>query len=83
MLPKYISKLAKDFTIHLTPMKSKSYAPMYLETEDINLETCSFVVKGTPGIFSWVVYGTRQLLEVEPEKKNVNLCGDGPYKYIK
>jgi len=41
-----------------------------------------FTVYGDKGPFSWVVYGKRGSIEVEPSKDSVKVKGDGPYKYI-
>ena len=42
-----------------------------------------FEVYGTPGDFFWVVYGTRDLINVEPDKDKVLVGGNGPYRYIR
>ena len=41
-----------------------------------------FVVYGEPGPFSWVVYGKRGSIHVEPSKNDCNVQGNGPYKWI-
>ena len=41
-----------------------------------------FVVYGENGCFFWLVQGTRGELNVEPLKKDTDVKGDGPYKYI-
>ena len=42
----------------------------------------SFKVFGKPGKFSYIVFGKRSSFEVEPNKKDVNVKGSGPYLYL-
>ena len=80
-LPKYVDKLAKDFTIHLTPIYDDN------NLQDITLK-CSrikdnkFTVYGKNCNFYWIVYGKRLEVEVEPLKVNLNVKGSGPYTWI-
>ena len=41
-----------------------------------------FTVYGVNGKFFWTVFGTREEIVVEPLKSQVELRGDGPYKYL-
>ena len=41
-----------------------------------------FTVYGDPGEFSWIVYGKRLTINVEPDKDSVTLFGTGPYQWI-
>ena len=41
-----------------------------------------FKVYGNGCKFSWVAVGTRENIEVEVDKQNVKLKGEGPYKFI-
>ena len=36
----------------------------------------------SPTEFYWCVFGTREEINVEPDKDQVNVVGDGPYRYI-
>jgi hypothetical protein len=80
-LPDYVSAFANNFTIQITPI--------YEGDEDDNLvlktsrvKNNSFTVYGKNASFYWVVYGQRGSVEVEPKKSDVELRGDGPYKYL-
>jgi len=46
------------------------------------VEKGKFRVYGEPGEFTWLVYGKRGSINVEPRKDSVNVKGDGPYKWI-
>lgn len=77
-LPHYVDKFGKDFTVHLSPI--------YGEAEGI-ISTLPKEGKFTvrcrkSGKFQWLVMGSRGDIEVEPLKKNVQVRGDGPYKYL-
>jgi hypothetical protein len=82
-LPHYVQSFSTNFTVQITRI---------IDDEDrdddfSNLKTTlvknnSFKVFGTPGKFFWHVYGQRGLFPVEPSKKDVNVKGDGPYKWI-
>jgi len=81
-LPDYVSAFASNFSIQITP----------IYTEDSNDEVVyrtsrvkdnAFTVHGKNGSFYWIVYGQRGKVEVEPKKSEVQVGGDGPYKYIK
>ena len=79
-LPEYVSTLAYDFTIQITPIydgnKQKS---QYFATEVINN---SFDVYGDNGEFYWTVYGKRNSIIVEPNKSDIEVKGNGPYKWF-
>ena len=75
-LPEYVESLARDFTVHVTPIGE----PRLLGTSRVT--GGQFTVYGPPGEFFWVVYGKRGSIEVEPMKKEVRLSGEGPYKWI-
>lgn len=78
-LPNYVKDLAKDFTVNITGIydgKLKIY-----NTSDVD-DKGSFTVYGENGKFNWVVIGNRNDICVEPYKSEINIRGDGPYKYI-
>lgn len=77
-LPNYVDKIASDFTVHITPIYNGSTI-VYSATEVVNNQ---FTVYGFPGSFSWIVYGKRESINIEPDKTNITLMGDGPYKWI-
>jgi hypothetical protein len=85
-LADYVEYLATDFTIHVTP---------FLNAEDINeayfpnlittpVKQGKFTVYSdiVPCEFSYIVFGKRQQIEVEPMKALTCVKGDGPYKWI-
>jgi hypothetical protein len=80
-LPDYVSAFANNFTIQITQI--------YEDTQDENIvlktsrvKDNSFNVYGKNASFYWVVYGQRGSVVVEPKKSEVELRGDGPYKYL-
>ena len=90
-LPEYVEKLAKDFTIQITPIYTGkryddktsdeiSLSPSNLYTSEI--ENGIFVVYGRNAKFYWLVFGKRLDIVVEPDKTEVKVKGDGPYKWI-
>ena len=48
----------------------------------VKIKNGVFKVYGESGPFSWMVFGKRSNLDVEPKKESVVIKGDGPYKYI-
>ena len=79
-LPDYVDKLATNLTIQLTPIyDGDMYKPQYFATE---VSANKFLVHGVNGAFYWTVYGQRLSFIVEPNKKDVEIKGDGPYKWL-
>jgi hypothetical protein len=66
-----------DFAIIISAIGSPN--PNIYSTEVINN---SFTVYGNVGKFKWIVYATRGIIEVEPDKNKYDLKGDGPYTYL-
>jgi hypothetical protein len=75
ILPEYASKIATDYTVQVTPLCNV----FYYSTE---VENNRFKVFGKNGSFSWIAYGNRGVIDVEPFVENVSVKGDGPYKWI-
>jgi len=76
-LPGYVHKLAYDFTVNVTPIgKPRMCSATEVEPDG------TFIMYGDPGVYHWVVYGTRADIETEPFKKDTKVKGDGPYRYI-
>jgi hypothetical protein len=46
------------------------------------VEDNSFNVYGDNGSFYWLVHASRENINVEPYKNDVNVKGNGPYKWI-
>ena len=81
-LPDYVSAFASNFTVQITPIyEDDSDDNVVLKTSRV--KDNSFTVHGKNGSFYWVVYGQRGKVNVEPKKADVDVAGDGPYKYIK
>ena len=80
-LPDYVDALAKDFTVHVTPIfdEDNDIDGNYKVTE---VKDGKFRIYGPRGRVNWIVYGSRGDIEVEPEKSKTNVNGDGPYKWI-
>jgi hypothetical protein len=77
-LPTYVNHLAKDFTVHVTPIIHKNIRTLNVSS----VSNGSFEVFGSSGEFYWHVYGKRLSIEVEPKKKDVIVKGKGPYRWI-
>jgi hypothetical protein len=79
ILPDYVETLANDFTVQITPIYNGTSSTTYNVGEVVNNQ---FQVFGENGKFFWIVHGKRQSIDVEPLKKNIQVNGDGPYKWI-
>jgi hypothetical protein len=78
MLPDYVEKLAKDFTIQITHIydgNTKTYSASEI-TNNI------FSVYGENGKFYWMVHGKRGDIEIEPLKSETSVKGSGPYLWM-
>jgi hypothetical protein len=78
-LPDYVEKIASNITIQVTGIYDNSFIKKYNPSE---IRENTFYVYGPNGKFYWIIYGTREILDVEPFKTNKIINGDGPYKYI-
>ena len=84
-LPNYVSKLAYNLTVHVTPIYNGVLEHVLLLASIIDSEKNTFTIYSTNGInskFYWIVHGTRLDIDVEPNKSDVNVKGSGPYKWI-
>jgi hypothetical protein len=79
-LPEYVKYIGSNYTINITRIYSGKKSNIQYETTEI--ENNSFKVYGDNGSFYWIVYAERQKINVEPNKYDVKLCGDGPYTYL-
>jgi hypothetical protein len=78
-LPDYVARIGFNFTIQLTPIYSgKKIDQLYSSRVKNN----SFFVYGENTEFFWLVHATRENIVVEPNKKDVNVKGQGPYRWI-
>ena len=76
-LPEYTKDFV-DFTVNITPKFNGKLR--LLNVGDV--ENGVFKVYGDSGPFSWVVFGKRHNIDVEPKKNSVVVKGDGPYTYL-
>jgi hypothetical protein len=81
-LPDYVDSLAKDFTVHVTHIFDEDVDTEPKTYSATKVKDGKFKIYGPKGKVSWVVFGSRGNIEVEPLKSSVNIKGDGPYKYI-
>jgi hypothetical protein len=77
-LPDYVDKLATNLTIQVTPIYNGKVKTFNVSKVKDN----KFTVYGENGEFFWTVIGQRLSFVVEPNKKDVIVKGDGPYKWI-
>ena len=78
-LPDYVKNIATELTIQITPI----YDGKTIKTFNVSeVEDNKFTVYGPNGKFYWIVHGKRLSISVEPLKEEVNVKGDGPYKWI-
>ena len=76
-LPGYVHKLAYDFTVSVTAIGK----PRLCGCSEVEPDG-TFLIHGDPGVYHWVVYGKRAEINTEPMKKDTQVKGDGPYRYI-
>ena len=84
-LPDYVSSIANNFTVQITPITNNNKHNKHNKSNILKtskVENNQFTVYGENSEFFWKVYGTRMLFEVEPFKEKVSVKGDGPYKWI-
>jgi hypothetical protein len=77
-LPYYVSTIASEFTVNLTPIYD---GKIHILNSSI-VKDNKFKVYGDNCDFYWTVFGKRYNINVEPLKNNVKVKGDGPYLYI-
>lgn len=77
-LPNYVKNLASDFTIQITAVYD-GHVKIYNFDE---IQNNSFTVYGENGKFHWLVIGKRNDIDVEPNKSDVIVKGNGPYLWI-
>ena len=80
ILPEYVQNLAYNFTVQITPIYNGNNENVTFYTSEVSNN--SFIVYGNNTKFFWTVYGTRGVINVEPNKSDVDVKGSGPYKWI-
>jgi len=80
-LPDYVEKLATDLTVQITPIYNELHNNNNLRVSEVINNM--FTVFGNNGKFFWIVYGKREnIMNIEPIKDEVDVKGNGPYKWI-
>jgi hypothetical protein len=74
-LPEYV-KAFNNFTVHVS--SQGKFNKLYTSEVENNV----FRVFGSNGKFFWTVFATREDINVTPLKSEVQVSGNGPYKYI-
>ena len=78
-LPDYVNNLTSFMTVQISPIYNGIKIINYNVSRVVNNK---FTVYGENGEFFWTVFGKRLDIVVEPNKSDVNVIGDGPYKWI-
>lgn len=83
ILPDYVSKLATDLTIYITPFEEKVdedniIFPAYKTQKT---EKGFKVFSSIPHTYDWMILGKRFDIDVEPDKKDIQIYGNGPYRW--
>ena len=79
ILPNYVTNLASEFTVQLTPIYQDKQINQIYASEMIDN---SFQVYGENCKFYWLVQGKRRDIDIEPLKTNTIVKGNGPYTWI-
>jgi hypothetical protein len=81
-LPNYTNNLANNWTVNLT-LRGNNWNSDAKPLRVSDVIDCKFKVYGENGSkFYWTVYGERENIQVEVDKLEYRLFGDGPYKYL-
>jgi photosystem II stability/assembly factor-like uncharacterized protein len=79
-LPAYVKNLANELTVQITPIyEGKKITTILSATE---IKDNAFNVHGSNCKFHWTVFGQRTPINAEIYKNDVNVKGDGPYKWL-
>jgi hypothetical protein len=84
-LPDYVARLGSAFTVHLTQY-TNNYDPNLKPISSSKVKLTNgkalFKVFGENGSkFSWIVHAKRNDIKVEVNKQDIEVHGDGPYKW--
>ena len=77
-LPAYVSAFARDFTVQVSGIYDGK-VKVYSATRVVDGQ---FQVYGENGAFTWLVHGLRGVVDVEPNKSDVQVNGSGPYLWL-
>ena len=79
-LPAYVGALCTDLTVQITHIYDG--ALKLFSAGEVDTAVNAFTVYGENGRFNWLVLGKRSDVIVEPNKADMTVCGDGPYRYF-
>jgi len=77
-LPDYVKDFANNLTVQVTPIGNKKRIHDHMVSE---IENNKFTIYGSNGSYHWLVHGMRSSINVEPNKKDILVQGNGPYKW--
>ena len=78
-IPEYASLIGYNWSVHLLTSIGKKFNE--LSCSEVDSNDGSFIVYGNNGEFYWVVYGQRTTFNPEPNRSDIEVKGDGPYKW--
>jgi hypothetical protein len=79
-LPGYVDAIGYEYTVQITPIFD---GRKFIEPHKVSrVRSGKFTVYGPPGDFFWLAIARRASFNVEPEKSQVEVKGQGPYKWI-
>jgi hypothetical protein len=87
LLPDYVKALAQDFTVHVSSIDDDTDNYFILKVSHIKqnkfiVHRHSITNDYSSSQFNWIVYGKRSSIDVEVDKNQVEIKGQGPYQYI-
>lgn len=81
ILPNYVSDIATNLSVQIT-QKLENISDRIVPIATTTIKNNKFNVCGKNCHFWWTVFGKRMNIEVEPNKKDVEIKGIGPYLWI-
>ncbi len=83
LLPSYVSSIASEMTVYVTPIFEGKIIEKMLCVSRVENNEFTVYSNGNGNIkFNWIVYGKRKYINVEPNKNNVTMKGNGPYTWL-
>jgi hypothetical protein len=77
-LPDYVKDFANNLTVQIAPIGNKKRIHDHMVSE---IENNKFTIYGSNGTYHWLVHGMRSSINIEPNKDDVLVQGNGPYKW--
>jgi hypothetical protein len=81
-LPKYVDKIAKNFSVMITKIWTEDSSDNSFAYQTSTVKDNMFTVYGKNGSFYWTVFGERESINVEVDKKDFKLQNFGPYTFL-